>query len=203
MVENVLKGVTNHMKFFSNKLLPGLTAGLMIGFAGAIFERVDNRYIGSVLFAIGLLAVLEYKLELYTGQVGYLKKWRPHLATIFVMNVLGAFLMGKLFPMAGELARLDRPLPEAFVAAIGCGVLMFLAVNGSGRIWALMCVPAFILAGFEHSIADAFYLSSHNAWSPEALLWLMVVAAGNAVGALTIGTIVTHHARNKGLPTKD
>ncbi|MDY3954664.1 MAG: formate/nitrite transporter family protein [Anaerovoracaceae bacterium] len=185
------------MKFFMDKLLPGITAGLLIGFAGAIYERVDNHYIGAVLFAIGLIAVLEYKCELFTGQVGYLTKWKPHLATILAANVFGAWIMGMIFPMAGELARLDKTLPEAFVAAFGCGILMFLAVNGAGRVWPLLCVPAFILAGFEHSIADAFYLSSHRAWSTESFVWLLAVAAGNAAGALTIGTLILQHKKNR------
>ena len=41
---------------------------------------------------------------------------------------------------------------------IGCGMLMSLATNQDSPLWmCLICVPAFILAGFNHCIADAYY----------------------------------------------
>ncbi len=41
----------------------------------------------------------------------------------------------------------------------------------------LFCVPAFILCGFEHLIADAFYLANARVFSGEAIVFLLVVAA--------------------------
>ena len=54
----------------------------------------------------------------------------------------------------------------------------------------LFCIPTFILCGFEHSIADMFYLSAGVAFTAEyilkALLFIALAICGNAVGAIFI-----------------
>ncbi|MCD8045811.1 MAG: formate/nitrite transporter family protein [Clostridiales bacterium] len=42
----------------------------------------------------------------------------------------------------------------------------------------------FILCGFEHCVADMFYFSVAGVWSGQAVLRLLVISAGNAVGAV-------------------
>ena len=42
----------------------------------------------------------------------------------------------------------------------------------------------FILCGYEHCVADMFYFSMAGAWSGAALLRLLVITAGNAVGGV-------------------
>ena len=51
------------------------------------------------------------------------------------------------------------------VLGLFCGVLMYIAVehykegSGAGRfLGIILCVPTFILCGFEHSIANMFYI---------------------------------------------
>ena len=50
----------------------------------------------------------------------------------------------------------------------------------------LTCVPTFILAGFEHSIADMFYIAAAGEYSFAALGFLLLVIAGNAVGGMLL-----------------
>ena len=46
----------------------------------------------------------------------------------------------------------------ALVKGISCGMLMSLATCPDSPLWmCLICIPAFILAGFNHCIADAYY----------------------------------------------
>jgi len=47
-------------------------------------------------------------------------------------------------------------------------------------------VPVFILAGFEHSIADMFYFCAGGQFTLEALVFILVVILGNAVGGIII-----------------
>jgi len=53
-------------------------------------------------------------------------------------------------------------------------------------------VPVFILAGFEHSIADMFYVffagifSPAAYFSPNGFLFLLLVVLGNSVGGMLI-----------------
>ena len=49
----------------------------------------------------------------------------------------------------------------------------------------LLCIPAFILSGFEHSIADMFYfaLAAIGGLGGLRVLWfLLLVIAGNSLG---------------------
>ncbi len=58
-------------------------------------------------------------------------------------------------------SRLDTSYLQCLLNAIGCGLIMTLIVQG-GRdknlLLILFGIPLFILLGFYHSIADAFYM---------------------------------------------
>ena len=42
----------------------------------------------------------------------------------------------------------------------------------------------FILAGFEHCVANMFYFSVANIWNLHTLLYLLVMSLGNFAGGL-------------------
>ena len=48
-------------------------SGVAVGIAGFGF-LASRDFIGSVLFAFALLTVVNYKLKLYTGTAGFIKK---------------------------------------------------------------------------------------------------------------------------------
>ena len=78
-------------------------SGICIGIAGIGFLATRD-IVGSVLFAFALLTVVAYKLKLYTGTAGFIKRGElPFLMLVFAGNVSGCFLMSLL-------ARLS-PLP--------------------------------------------------------------------------------------------
>ena len=76
------------------------------------------------------------------------------------------------------------------MAAIFCGILMYTAVEvfktGKSPLGIFFCVPAFIIAGFEHSIADMFYFFSARMFSGEVAVFLLVVVIGNSVGGMLL-----------------
>jgi formate/nitrite transporter FocA (FNT family) len=47
-------------------------------------------------------------------------------------------------------------------------------------------VIVFILCGFEHCIANMFYISMAGMWSGKAFVFLLVNTLGNAVGGWII-----------------
>lgn len=78
-------------------------------------------------------------------------------------------------------------------AKVGVAVKQFLiAVDGFknnphelGKYLALFFgVMVFILCGFEHCVANMYYFSIAGMWNGKALLWLLVMTAGNAVGGV-------------------
>ena len=71
---------------------------------------------------------------------------------------------------------------------MGCGFLMYIAVDiykqKQNIIGILCCIPAFIIAGFEHSIADMFYICNAHIFNMKTLIFILIVIIGNAMGAL-------------------
>ena len=79
-----------------NTLKSAIISGICIGVAGIGFLATRD-IIGSVLFAFALLTVVAYKLKLYTGTAGFIKKGElPFLLLVFAGNVTGCLLMSLL-----------------------------------------------------------------------------------------------------------
>lgn len=193
----------------------GVLAGIMIGIGGIVYLAAPDKVTGAVLFAIGLLTICSYGLKLYTGAVGYLLTqggaWVPRLGSlgcIWLGNLLGTgFAGGVVWCIRPELAekaaaltgaKLSLGYPAAFLLALFCGMLMYIAVDlyrnktGLHRLLGIfVAVPVFILAGFEHSIANMFYFAAGQGFalfSGRAAAMLLVVSFGNAMGALLCTT---------------
>jgi len=84
---------------------------------------------------------------------------------------------------------LDDPI-MIICKGIFCGMLMFIAAdvykNKKSYLGAFICVPVFILAGSEHSIADMFYFCAAGVFSLDMLIFILLVALGNAIGGVII-----------------
>ena len=145
-------------------------AGFCIGLAGFGY-LAEKGIIGAVVFAFGLLAVVAYKLKLYTGTAGFFRRGElGQLVLILIGNIIGCLavgLMARCSPMPiqetaqgvleGRLA--NGPL-QGGVLAIGCGFIMTTVVTFARKgnnLPLLFGIPLFINCGFPHCIADAFY----------------------------------------------
>lgn len=130
--------------------------------------------------------------NLYTGKVGYVNKINqiPKILLIILGNLIGTFLISLCTNVSTTeliLTKTAVPLYLTFGKAIGCGFLMYIAVDiykiSNSLLGVFGCVPAFILSGFEHSIADMFYVFSGNVYNLRVLIFILVVTVGNALGA--------------------
>jgi len=145
-------------------------AGVCIGIAGFGYLAVGG-IVGAVTFAFGLLAVVHYRLKLFTGTAGFFVKGEfAKLCAILALNIVGCLLVAlaaRLSPMplqssAQQLleGRLATGWWQCGVLAVGCGFIMTTAVKWGreGKFLPLLFgVPLFIVCGFPHCIADAFY----------------------------------------------
>lgn len=186
---------------------------MMIGIGGCVFigcslPKYDVPWVGAILFAVGLCTIFFFGLDLYTGKVGYSVNnkidYVPYLLVVIIGNFIGALILGFIAPVniaeysstlfAGKLVDVDYL--RVFFKGILCGILMFIAADYYKKekkfLAALICVPTFILAGFEHSIADMFYFwagyfgdSAAFAFG-DGIIFLIVVILGNAVGGILI-----------------
>ncbi len=50
----------------------------------------------------------------------------------------------------------------------------------------LMGITVFILAGFEHCVANMYYFSAANMWTWKTVLYVLVMIAGNSVGSILL-----------------
>ena len=158
------------MEKASTVIKSSILAGICIGIAGFGFLALGG-IAGAVLFAFGLITVVCYKLKLYTGTAGFIVKGEVgKLLLILIGNIIGCLLvalLARVSPMDLQGAaqkilagRLTIGPVRAGLLAIGCGFLMTTAVTFARRnqwLPLLFAVPMFILCGFPHCIADAFY----------------------------------------------
>ena len=201
------------MKKLGFTVVKGLLAGIMIAIAACGYLAVENKYVGSSIFSIGLFAIYFFGFYLYTGKVGYLleKKNYFEVLIVFFSNIVGTIGCALLLlntrivetgivERTAELAshKAHDGLVSVFILSIFCGMLMCLAAKSNdyvqktknylfGAVVIYLCVLAFLLAGFDHSIANTFYFTLGKVWSMQAVVALIVSALGNAVGGMCIG----------------
>lgn len=178
-----------------------ILSGMLIGIA-CMASISAGGVLGALFFPVGLIAIILLGLPLYTGRIGYISEPQEakRLAAMLLLNMIGAGWVGLAYRLHhGEVSviaqKLAKPLYIAFLDAMLCGILIYAAVEGYRRSKSILAIlfpiAAFVLIGAEHCVADAFYLAAGI--SAEnilySLLWLMAVAAGNAVGAIILNAV--------------
>ena len=182
------------------EVLPlAILAGICISIGCVVNLRVGG-VAGAVLFAFGLTTVVYYGLKLYTGTAGFIRRrgYWSMLAVVLLGNIIGclltAWMIGYAQPDCVEPAskvlasRLAKGPVACFLLAIGCGFIMTTAVEFARKgkmLTLLLGVPVFILCGFAHSIADAFYFlvaPTGQLMQTDVLIVYVAEVLGNFVG---------------------
>ena len=186
--------MNNKFQIFIRSIL----AGICIGIGCNIYLSCDNRYIGAALFSVGLISIITFDFNLYTGKVGYIVtngiKFTVDVFIILLGNIVGCILLGMLFPseLAAGIcfAKLSTDLLIIFYKSIMCGILMFVAVDSytinKNFILTFLCIPTFILSGYEHSIADIIYFIMGRILTLQTAIFIVVAILGNAIGGMII-----------------
>ena len=189
--------------------LSGVTAGICIAIGGTVFLSLENRVLGALFFTVGLFVVCTYGLNLFTGKVCYVffrdRRYALQLVLIWLGNLAGTWLIAAAeratrIASIGEKAaglcrvKLDDSTLSLFILAVLCNMMIYIGVEGfrsapheAGKYLALFFgVMVFILSGFEHCVANMYYFSIAGMWSGEALLRVLVMTLGNAVGGVLL-----------------
>ncbi len=188
------------------RLTDGLSAGLLISIGGCVFLACAGegmKWLGAILFAVALLCICFKGYALFTGKVGYLvadhsgSNLRVVLSSLLgnaVACVGVGLLIAAAMPALGATAasicsaKLEQTVLSTLVRSVLCGVLMYMAVSifreKNTIAGIVFCVPVFILAGFEHSIANLFYFGAARMLSLASAGYLCLVILGNAVGGM-------------------
>ena len=192
------------MKDFIATLRSSIMAGICIGIAGFGY-LMSKDIIGIVLFTFGLLAVVHYGFKLFTGTVGFCggSKGLPvsEIPKVLLGNIIGTLLVALLsYNSPADLQGVAQGILESRLAngplrcgllAIGCGFIMTVSVKFAKyeNKWypLLYGVPIFIVCGFPHCIADAFYYLAvpTDFWAAhliDILVLYVAIVLGNTVG---------------------
>lgn len=170
--------------------IKSIFAGIMIGIAGVVYLSIDIPWVGALFFSIGLIMICLSNYNLYTGKVGYIQSIKdiPTMIQYIIGNFIGVSFVAAISPVAATVLvakKLTIPLLLVFLKSVGCGILMFLAVDNYKKynsiIPIICCVSAFIIAGFEHSIADLFYFATVGNFN---IPFIVITIIGNAIGAI-------------------
>lgn len=188
-------------------LINSFLAALMIIIGCIVYLQVGGIF-GAILFSFALLTICSRGYHLYTGRVGLvsistgIKLWEKFLycVLILLLNFMFTYLFGTFIRNVGigvEVAqqmcavKLTKSALETFVDGLLCGVIMYVAVQifleNKSVFGILIGVPVFIMAGFEHSIADMGYLSIAGYWQQDkAVPFILLVIAGNTLGSIFV-----------------
>lgn len=191
-------------------IISGILAGISISTGGTVFLLCDSKIAGAVFFSVGLFTVCVFGFSLFTGRVCYVfdhdRAYAVKLPLMWIGNLIGCLLTAglemqtrlapQLIEKAGGIAqtKLSQGLLSAFILAVLCDILIYIAVEGYksipheiGKYLAVFFgVTVFVICGFEHCVANMYYFTVGRAWSAEAVLYLLVMTAGNAVGGVLI-----------------
>lgn len=115
-----------------------------------------------------------------------------------LLGVLTIFIIRRLDFMPELVYECAQPIIESrdaelwyqhIVGGIGCGICIQMAVNNWAKkhesLGVILPVAVFILCGFEHCIADAFYYT-WSAFEWQHLLQIFEVFIGNMLGAFIV-----------------
>lgn len=197
------------MKINCDLILKSVFSGCILSISSTINLLMESRLAGALLFSVGLTSIFTLGAFLYTGAVGnalveHKKGFLPGLLVMLGANLLGCLITApviaavRIGPGIVEAAavswqgRLSQSGLSAFLSACLCGFLVYTAwkANTKGKdrpcistFVIVLCVMIFVLAGFEHSIANSFLMFVSGSFDAVSFGYLLLMIAGNTAGA--------------------
>jgi nitrite transporter NirC len=195
-----------------------LFAGILIGIACIVYCNllcINQKVSGALLFSFALIIICQYNLNLFTGKIGYAidigrktdSTCLQEIILALVYNFLGVVLICLLYNLCNpnKLLNVINSMYQDKIGgswyttlfnSIGCGMLMFIAVNTYkkcnnkviGVVCIIFCVSVFIVCGFEHCIANFGYmfLTNNNLQGTtfQIVIFNILCVVGNSVGGI-------------------
>lgn len=185
-------------------------AGICISIGCIVNLSCDNKYIGAILFAVGLYSICVCDFNLFTGKVCYLDNITD-LIRIWIWNYIGCIAIAliciptKLFNLSEKastmcLNKLSETPLEIFILGVLCNILIYFAVEGYKNkqpILLIFSVAVFILCGFEHCVANMFYfsLATLSHLNIKNIILQIIFIFVNTLGNTTGGICMKHMSR--------
>jgi len=172
------------------------------------------KVIGSFMFGIGLFTIIHFGFWLYTGKVGYVLDNKPKylisLLVCFLGNTIGSIVLSLLIGLTSQgpqlqeqalnivNAKLNSTWYSIFIMSMMCGVMIYLAVEGHKKcqytlgkvLFAFMPIALFILAGFEHVVANVTYFTYAKVFNLQAFGYFILMFIGNGLGSIIFDGLI-------------
>ena len=201
------------------KWVSSIMAGVFISMGAMVYLSIPNPLFGSLFFPTGIFLVLNLHNMLFTRVCPLLVydqqyNWAD-MVIAWIGNGVGAFLtasavsitrfgntLGDAVKEIGETRLGDDPT-SLFILGMLCAFFVAFAVLVGARqeqgsfgqifyVW--LFITAFVFCGFEHIVADMFYIScyalNYRVQAPDVIKVLVCVTAGNITGGLLIARVV-------------
>lgn len=202
------------------KWFGSVMAGIYIAMGAMVYLCIPNKIVASLFFSTGILLVLNLHnmlvtrvcpLAVYNGSYGI-----KDMAIAWIGNGIGTVIVAVLIHFtrfeAGILDRVfeigtskleDSPV-SLFILGIFCAIFVAYAVLIGGvkskkgsfsqifYVW--LFITAFVFCGFEHIVADMYYLAVYTinfeVQAADIIKLLLCVTAGNLLGGVFCGYAV-------------
>ena len=203
---------------FASFCLMSFCSGVMLGVGGTAFLLSCTLYgewgrlIGSLLFSLGILAIVMFEMKLFTGlisdipEMGAKNLWK--LPICFLGNMLGVLFTALLVfysPLSSSVvpeaqAMMSTKLNaefwglKALCSSLLCGFLITLSIGAvnyaprkglSTTVGVMFPIVVFAFCGFDHSVANTLYFYFLG-FSGKAILYLLICVAGNILGGVIL-----------------
>lgn len=200
----------SHLSAFISAILAGIAVAL--GSAASFILGADHPVAAAFFFSFGMLAVAVFDLHLFTDKISHFfskKNITECFLRVFITllgNIIGAIAIG--WTMKGKLdapttayliERFDAPFLKTLLDSALCGILIYIAMHGyrkaaSGVVGCSVLLGAtsiISICDLDYAIFNTFcvgagfnnYRSYVRNW-PNAVVVIIFVAIGNAIGAL-------------------
>ena len=198
----------------SSFLKKSILAGILIGFGGifSIFTSKWGGLVQGLCFSVGLFSVLLCEAKLFTGSILSIQDvWnKKKLASfvisdwiyIWLLNFIGATILATLIccleiPNVDLTNKINESWYNLILKGIACNFLICLAVwifKHSNKtvidaaLSSLLPVACFVTCGFEHCVADMFYMTLGYGFGVvdiiQCLYVIIFATIGNIIGGI-------------------
>ena len=220
-------------------IILGILAGFFIGLGGlaniiisqsiGAFDAGLAKFLGAMVFPVGLMLVVICGAELFTGNnlmslavmdkkitIGKMfRNWGLVWCANFIGSLALVFLIYYSNSLSGDAAakaiaigeaKVSLPFMDAFLRGILCNIVVVLAVwfataaqDIISKIFSCWFpIMLFVLCGFEHSVANMFFIPmgmilGGNIAMQNLIVSILVVTVGNIVGGALIVPFMYYH----------
>ena len=186
--------------------LLAILAGILIGIGVIINTSLSVPVLGALLFSFGLLSIIELKLPLYTGKIGFAGQQKFYFVEMLLGNFVGAGGAVGAYTLANPkfetiltlekaAIKFSKSPFELFLLGVICGILVHFAVKIKKWYTTIMAIMIFILIGAEHCVADFPYFLMAIASFDNLLKFLMIIL-GNSLGAIGVELILNKYGES-------